>query len=68
MITLEDIAPSREESAAVTHAAEKIGVKSGLPEQVAIGYILARRKANGGKRETGEQGLGDLFGKFFGQQ
>jgi hypothetical protein len=33
-----------------------------MPEQVAIGYLRARRKANGGRSD---EPLSDIFDKFF---
>lgn len=36
----------------------------GMPEQVAIGYIRAQRKAHGGRRT--DRPFGDLFGGMFG--
>lgn len=59
MLTLEDFAPSREEHRIISDL--------GLPEQVAIGYIRAMRKAHGGKRAdtSGFGSPGDLFGGLF---
>jgi hypothetical protein len=44
-IQLEDIAPTRHELAVTTGG--------GMPEQVAIGYIRAVHRANGGRRDDG---------------
>lgn len=52
---LEDFAPTRKENAMIAD----------MPEQVAIGYLRAARKANGGKRIDDAGGLGDLFGGIF---
>jgi hypothetical protein len=43
MLALEDFAPTRHEKAEI----------AAYPEQVAIGYLRAWRKANGGKRSDG---------------
>jgi hypothetical protein len=44
-IQLEDIAPTKHELAVTTGG--------GMPEQVAIGYIRAVHRANGGRRDDG---------------
>lgn len=56
MLRLEDFAPTRHESEMVAQ----------YPEQVAIGYLRAARKANKDKRiGDGDTGLGNLFGGLF---
>lgn len=57
MMTFEDIKPSDHELALTTYC--------GMPEQVAIGYIQAARRANGGRRDEGPNffDLTDLFNR-----
>lgn len=65
MMKLIEIMPTKQEEQ----------LTAGMPEQVAIGYIRARRKANGARGiDLGNRGgtvppfagLGDLFGGMFG--
>lgn len=57
MIKLDALAPSHAE----------LDLTTGMPEQVAIGYVRAMRKANGGKRFdfTKPGDLSDLFPGIF---
>jgi hypothetical protein len=61
MMTLDEISPNEMEREAI----------AGMPEQVAIGYIRASRRAMGGRRlfdPSHKPDLGSLFNIFGGQQ
>ena len=51
MMTFEELAPSKTEEQ----------LTEGMPEQVRIGYVRARRKAHGGRRVEDNKLFGGLF-------